>query len=57
MLIRTLAIVCPFWIVLLVASGIPRWMLIIAIGSVALLIADIAWLTYRTPPGDRRSTD
>jgi Na+/melibiose symporter-like transporter len=56
MLVRTLVVVCPIWIVLLLASGSPRWMLIVAICSVAVLIVDIAWLTYRTRRDERRST-
>jgi uncharacterized membrane protein len=55
MLVRTLLLVCPIWIVALLVSGMPGWMVAVAAASVALLIADIAWLTYRTRHDHRGS--
>jgi Na+/melibiose symporter-like transporter len=56
MLARTLVILCPLWIVLLAASGSPTWMLVVAICSVAILVVDIAWLSYRIRRDGRRPT-
>lgn len=56
MLVRTLVIVGSIWLLVLVASDGPRWMLILAICSVAILIVDIAWLTHRIGRDERRST-
>ena len=55
MLVRTLAIACPIWILLLLTTGGPTWMLVVAICSVAVLVVDIAWLTYRTRRDERRA--
>jgi uncharacterized membrane protein len=56
MLVRTLLLVCPIWILVLLLSGWPGWMIVVAAASVVLLMADIGWLTYRTRRDERRST-
>jgi Na+/melibiose symporter-like transporter len=53
MLVRTLGIVCPIWILLLLTTGGPTWMFVVATCSVAVLMVDIAWLTYRIRRDER----
>ena len=55
MLIRTLALVIPVWIIVFLMEP-PSWIKIIAVVSVVATSLDIAWLSYRIRRDERRRT-
>jgi hypothetical protein len=55
MLVRTLALVIPVWIIVFLMEP-PSWIKIIAVVSVVATSLDIAWLSYRIRRDERRGT-
>jgi len=55
MLVRTLALVVPVWIIVFLMEA-PSWIKVIAVVSVVATALEIAWLSYRIRRDERRRT-
>jgi hypothetical protein len=53
MLVRTLALVIPGWIIVFLMAP-PSWIKIVAVASVVATSLDIAWLSHRIRRDERR---
>jgi membrane protein implicated in regulation of membrane protease activity len=58
LLLRVLVILLPFWALIALAAlvtDLPSWILLLGGVSLALLAADVLWLTYRVRRDERRA--